>query len=140
MTEHGVSRPVAVTSTFLFGTDAPGEGLFSRTVGNPSSPASGPYGLRGGAAHGGPRTARRPHLDGAAPRRPLRHGHGQRPPAGHPPPARSPYLPFTSRADLAHALLRHATGDSHVHAVVGVRTTENTAGMLGPPSKEALGK
>ncbi|CAM5719378.1 hypothetical protein SGLAM104S_02037 [Streptomyces glaucescens] len=35
MTEHGVSRPVAVTSTLLFGTDAPGEGLFSRKVGEP---------------------------------------------------------------------------------------------------------
>ncbi|MBO4258873.1 NAD(P)H-binding protein [Streptomyces griseorubiginosus] len=46
---------------------------------------------------------------------------------------------FTSRADLADALLREVTGDLHPHAFVDVRTAEGIPRILDVIWKEAFG-
>ncbi|AIS01675.1 NAD(P)-dependent oxidoreductase [Streptomyces glaucescens] len=137
MTGHGVSRLVAVTSTFLFGTEAPGEGLFFRKVMEPLVTR-----VLGRTVYADMR-----RMEDA-----VRHSGLAwtvlRPGGLFDTDTVSDYrlatrrLPgrYTSRADLAHALLRHATGEAHVHAFVDVRTTENTPGMLDLLRKEALRK
>jgi hypothetical protein len=47
---------------------------------------------------------------------------------------------FTSRADLAHALVREAVTDGHVGAFLDVRTTKNTPRLLDVIKKEGFGK
>ncbi|MEU6280995.1 SDR family oxidoreductase [Streptomyces sp. NPDC047028] len=137
MTRHRVDRLVCVTSTILFDVPAPGEGLFfskvlepffSRVVGRTVYDdmrrmedvvrTSGlawtvirPSGLFDAAAVSDYEIA----------------------------PARLPGR-YTSRADLAHALLSTATGDGHVHDFLDVRTTQGTPTMLDLIKKEAFSK
>lgn len=136
MRRAGVRRLVCVTSIGVIGTAAPGENFLFRTLIVPALLWLGrplyedarrmedivraadldwtiirPSGLFDGTAVTGYRVA-------VAPRR----------------------LPgmFTSRADLADALLREAVDDRHVRACIEVITTQGTPGYLRVFLKEAL--
>lgn len=136
MRRHGLRRLVCVTSIGVHGSAAPGESLFFRTVIGPVLLWLGrplyedarrmeeivrdsdldwtiirPSGLFDAAAVTGYRVA-------VAPQR----------------------LPgmFTSRADLADALLREAVDDRHVRACIEVITTQGTPSYLSVFLKEAL--
>ncbi|WNM29387.1 NAD(P)H-binding protein [Streptomyces sp. Li-HN-5-11] len=137
MAGHGVTRLVCVTSTTVSGQESPGEGIFFRKVLEPfvarfvgrtvyddmrrsEEIVRGsdrdwtiirPAGLFDTAAVSDYRMAAGPRLPGR----------------------------FTSRADLAHALLRQVADDRDVRAVVEVRTVEGTPGFLDLIRKEAFG-
>ncbi|MGW0823830.1 NAD(P)-dependent oxidoreductase [Streptomyces sp. NPDC002845] len=128
MTKHGVRRLVAVTSTVLFGTAAPGEGLFFRKVLEPSIVRF---------------MGRTVYDDMRRMEDVVRESDHEwtivRPGGLFDTDVVSDYrigtsrLPgrYTSRADLAHALLTQAAGDHrHVRAFIDVRTTEGTPSFL----------
>ncbi|MFR0357233.1 NAD(P)-dependent oxidoreductase [Streptomyces sediminimaris] len=136
MTEHGVRRLVCVTSTVLFGVPAPGETLFFRKVLEPLVART-----VGRTVYEDMRRMERIVGD-------TDHEWTVVRPAGlFDTEAVSAYqvatsrLPgrFTSRADLADALVREATGTGHVRAFIDVRTTEGVPGILDVIRKEAFG-
>lgn len=139
MTKHGVRRLVCVSSTVLFGVPAPGEGFFFRAVLEPLIART-----IGRTVYDDMRRMERIVGDSGLEWTVVR-------PAGlFDADAVSDYqvgtsrLPgrFTSRADLAHALLRQATGDRHdpaVRAFIDVRTVEGVPSLLDVLRKEALG-
>ncbi|ADI06794.1 NmrA family protein [Streptomyces bingchenggensis BCW-1] len=135
MTEHGVRRLVCVSSTVLFETPAPGEGLFFRKV-------LEPFIVRfvGRTVYDDMRRMEEVVSESEHEWTVIR-------PAGlfdaH---AVSDYrvsasrLPgrFTSRADLGNALLRQAVDGHHVRAFIDVRTTEGVPSFLDVIRKEAF--
>ncbi|MBX7552173.1 SDR family oxidoreductase [Streptomyces sp. NPDC004232] len=136
MTLHGVRRLVCVSSTIMFDVPAPGEGVFFRKVLEPFFAR-----VVGRTVYDDMR--RMEKIVGASDRdwTVLR-------PAGlfdtdavsdyRLAPARLPGR-FTSRADLAHALVREAVAGEHVRAFLDVRTTEGTPRLLDMIRKEAFG-
>ncbi|MFI2645742.1 NAD(P)-dependent oxidoreductase [Streptomyces sp. NPDC018610] len=137
MTRHGLRRLVCVTSTVLFDVSAPGEGVFFQRV-------LEPFFVRvvGRTVYDDMRrmeeivrtsghdwTVLRPaglfDTDGVSDYR-----------------LASGRLPgrFTSRADLAHALVREAVTEGHVRAFLDVRTTQGTPRMLDIIKREAFGR
>ncbi|WP_129838523.1 SDR family oxidoreductase [Streptomyces sp. RFCAC02] len=136
MTGHGVPRLVCVTSTVLFDVPAPGEGFLFRRVVEPSVAR-----FIGRTVYDDMR--RMEEIVRAC-------GHTWtvvRPAGLFDAPAVSAYetatrrLPgrFTSRADLAHALLREAGDDRHAGAFLDVRTTQGTPTLLRLLRREAFG-
>lgn len=135
MVKHDVRRLVCVTSTVLFDVPAPGEGLFFRKVLEPFIA----------------RTVGRTVYDDMRRMELIVRDSGHTwtivRPAGlvdtdalsdyrvatSRPPGR-----FTSRADLADAFLREATGDRHAGAFIDVRTTTGVPSMLDVIRKEAF--
>jgi uncharacterized protein YbjT (DUF2867 family) len=137
MAEHGVSRLACVTSTTISGQESPGDGVLFRKVLEPfiarfvgrtvyddmrrseeivrGSDCDGtiirPAGLFDTAGVSDYRMAAGPRLPGR----------------------------FTSRADLANALLRQVVDDRDVRAVVEVRTLEGVPSLLDIIRKEAFG-
>lgn len=136
MTECGVRRLVCVTSTVLFGVPAPGEGFFFRRVLEPAIERS---------------IGRTVYDDMRRMEQIVResdHAWTVVRPAGlFDADAVSDYevatsrLPgrFTSRADLANALLRTATDDRHVRTFIDVRTKEGVPSFFDVVRKEAFG-
>ncbi|MFD8387966.1 NAD(P)-dependent oxidoreductase [Streptomyces sp. NPDC059680] len=137
MTRHGVRRLVCVTSTVLFDVPAPGEGVFFRKV-------LEPFFVRvvGRTVYDDMR--RMEEIVRAS-------GHDWtvlRPAGLFDTTEVSDYrlvprrLPgrFTSRADLAHALVREAVTEGHVRAFLDVRTTEGTPRFLDLVKKEGFGR
>ncbi|MFE7169989.1 NAD(P)-dependent oxidoreductase [Streptomyces sp. NPDC057616] len=136
MTKHGVRRLVCVTSTVLFGVPAPGETFFFRKVLEPLIART-----VGRTVYDDMRRMERIVRDSE-------HAWTVVRPAGlFDAEAVSGYriatsrLPgrFTSRADLADALLREATGDGHVRTFVDVRTSQGVPSILDVIRKEAFG-
>ncbi|MBA2946520.1 NAD(P)-dependent oxidoreductase [Streptomyces himalayensis] len=136
MTKQGVRRLVCVTSTVLFGVEAPGEGFFFRKV-------LEPFIVRfpGRTVYDDMRRMEEIVRDCDRDWTVIR-------PAGlFDTTAVSDYqvgdarLPgrFTSRADLANALLRRAVDGGHVRTFIDVRTTEGTPSLLDLLRKEAVG-
>ncbi|CAL9482683.1 hypothetical protein SUDANB176_03082 [Streptomyces sp. enrichment culture] len=137
MAEHGVRRLVAVTSTVLFDVPAPGEGFLFRRVLEPAVVR-----FMGRTVYDDMRRmegiVRATDLDWTV----------VRPGGLFDGPEVSAYrigtsrLPgrYTSRADLAHAMLRQAVGGGHVRAFVDVRTTEGTPTLRELIRKEAFRK
>ncbi|MHA5049546.1 NAD(P)-dependent oxidoreductase [Streptomyces sp. SD15] len=136
MTKHGVRRLVAVTSTVLFGTAAPGESFFFRKVLEPSIAR-----FMGRTVYDDMRRmediVRESDRDWTV----------IRPGGLFDTDVVSDYqvgtarLPgrYTARADLARELLRQAVGDDrHVRAFVDVRTTQNTPSFLDLIRREAF--
>ncbi len=136
MTKHGVRRLVCVTSTVLFDVPAPGEGFLFRKVLEPFIM----------------RTIGRTVYDDMRRMeeivRESDHAWTVIRPAGlFDTDAVSDYdvaterLPgrFTSRADLAHALLVRAADDRHERAFLDVRTKEGVPSMFDVIRKEAFG-
>ena len=137
MAKHGVTRLVCVTSTSIGGQESPGEGLFFRK-------ALEPFIVRfvGRTVYEDMRRSeeivRRSDRDWTIVR-----------PAGlfdtaavsDYRMAAGPRLPgrFTSRADLADALLRQVVEDRDVRAVVEVRTVDGVPSLLDILRKEAFG-
>ncbi|WP_055495399.1 NAD(P)-dependent oxidoreductase [Streptomyces sp. TP-A0356] len=137
MTEQGVHRLVCVTSTVLFGVEAPGEGFLFRKV-------IEPFIVRF-VGHTVYEDMRRMEEVVRA------SGHAWtiiRPGGLFDTRTVSDYrvaasrLPgrFTSRADLAHVLLSEAVSGGHVHSCLDVRTTEGTPSILDVIRKEAFGR
>ncbi|GAA2063635.1 SDR family oxidoreductase [Streptomyces albiaxialis] len=136
MTEHGVRRLVAVTSTVLFGAPVPEEGFFFRKVLEPL--IAGTLG----------RTVYEDMRRMEEIVRRSDHAWTVIRPAGlfdtddvsdyRVATARLPGR-FTSRADLADAMLAEATGEGHVRAFVDVRTTRGTPSTLDVLRQEAFG-
>ncbi|MDQ1046153.1 NAD(P)-dependent oxidoreductase [Streptomyces sp. V4I2] len=140
MTKHGVRRFVAVTSTVLFGTSAPGENLLFRKVLEPAVMR-----FMGRTVYDDMRrmeaVVRDTDLDWTI----------LRPGGLFDTDTVSDYgvgtsrLPgrYTARADLAHELVRQVVDAGHlpafVRAFVDVRTTENTPTFLQLIRKEAAG-
>ncbi|WP_427920304.1 NAD(P)-dependent oxidoreductase [Streptomyces sp. cg40] len=137
MARHDVRRVVGVTSTVLFGTAAPGEGLLFRKVLEPSVVR-----FMGRTVYDDMRRMeeilRETDLDWTV----------VRPGGLFDTDSVSDYrvgrerLPgrYTARADLAHELLRQAVDDDrHVHAFVDVRTTQGTPSFLDLIRNEAFG-
>jgi putative NADH-flavin reductase len=136
MAKQGVRRLVAVTSTVLFETPAPGEHFLFRKVLEPAIMR-----FMGRTVYDDMRRmeeiVRETDLDWTV----------IRPGGLFDAPAVSDYqvgtsrLPgrYTARADLAHELLRQAVDDRHAHAYVDVRTTKNTPSFLELIRKEAVG-
>ncbi|MFJ3798918.1 NAD(P)-dependent oxidoreductase [Streptomyces sp. NPDC090088] len=136
MTKHGVRRLVCVSSTVLFGVPAPGETFFFRKVLEPLIART-----MGRTVYEDMRRMEEIVRDSEHEWTVLR-------PAGlFDTDAVSDYrtatsrLPgrFTSRADLADALLRTATDGRHVRAFVDVRTTHGVPTLLQVIRKEAFG-
>ncbi|MEW2157855.1 NAD(P)H-binding protein [Streptomyces sp. NPDC007189] len=137
MTRHGLRRLVCVTSTVLFGVPAPGEGFLFRKVMEPFFAR-----VVGRTVYDDMRRMEEIVRTGGLDWTVLR-------PAGlfdsdqvsdyrmH--PGRLPGR-FTSRADLAHALMREAVTEGHPRAFLDVRTTEGTPSMLDVIRKEAFGR
>ncbi|WP_316741950.1 SDR family oxidoreductase [Streptomyces sp. MK7] len=137
MTAHGVRRLVAVTSTIMFGTPAPGEGFLFRRVLEPAVAR-----FMGRTVYDDMRRmeeiVRRSDLDWTV----------VRPGGLFDAPRVSDYrtgtsrLPgrYTARRDLAQELLRQAEDRRYVHRFVDVRTTEGTPSFVQLIRKEALGK
>ena len=136
MTKHGVRRLVGVTSTVLFGVPAPGETLFFRKVLEPFIART-----VGRTVYDDMRRMEQIVRDGD-------HAWTIVRPAGlfdaeavsgyRVATSRQPGR-FTSRADLADALLRQVTGDGHLRTVVDVRTSEGVPSILDVIRKEAFG-
>ena len=139
MAEHGVRRVVGVTSTVLFGTAAPGEGILFRKVLEPSVVR-----FMGRTVYDDMRRMeeilRETDLDWTV----------VRPGGLFDNDSVSDYqvgrerLPgrYTARADLAHELLRQAVDGRHVGALrafIDVRTTQNTPSFLDLIRTEAFG-
>lgn len=137
MTEHGVRRLVCVTSTVLFGVQAPGESLVFRKV------------LELFITRFIGRTVYDDMRRMEAIVRESDHAWTVVRPGGlfdastvsdyRVSTARLPGR-FTSRADLGNALLRQAVGTGDVCAFIDVRTTEGTPSFLSLMRKEAFGK
>lgn len=136
MTEHGVRRLVCVSSTVLFGVAAPGEGFFFRKVLEPF------------IARTIGRTVYEDMRRMEEIVRESKHAWTIIRPAGlFDTDAVSDYqlaasrLPgrFTSRADLANALLLRAADDRHVRTFLDVRTRERVPTMLEVMRREAFG-
>jgi putative NADH-flavin reductase len=136
MTKHGVRRLVCVTSTVLFDVPAPGETFFFRKVLEPSIARS-----VGRTVYDDMRRMEQIVKDSDLAWTVIR-------PAGlFDTESVSSYevatsrLPgrFTSRADLADALLRQAAGAGHVRAFIDVRTSEGVPSILDVIRKEAFG-
>lgn len=136
MAKHGVRRLVAVTSTVLFGTPAPGENFLFRRVLEPAIMR-----FMGRTVYEDMRRmeeiVRETDLDWTV----LRPGGLFDAPAVSDYEVGTSRLPgrYTARADLAHELLRQAADDRHARAYVDVRTTQNTPGFLDLIRKEAVG-
>ncbi|MQY34344.1 hypothetical protein SRB17_23100 [Streptomyces sp. RB17] len=137
MTRHGVRRLVCVTSTVLFDVPAPGEGVFFRKVLEPFFA----------------RVVGRTVYDDMRRMEEIVRASGHdwtvlRPAGLFDTSEVSDYrldsgrLPgrFTSRADLAHALVREAVTDGHARAFLDVRTTEGTPRFLDLVKKEGFGR
>ncbi len=137
MAESGVRRLVCVSSTVLFGVPAPGETFLFRKVIEPAIA----------------RTIGRTVYEDMRRMEDIVRGSDRawtvvRPAGLFDTQVRSDYrlatsrLPgrFTSRTDLADALLREAVGDRHVGAFVDVRTTEGVPSLLDLIRKEAFKK
>ncbi|MEW2287535.1 NAD(P)H-binding protein [Streptomyces sp. NPDC047841] len=137
MTRHGLRRLVCVTSTVLFDVPAPGEGFFLRRV-------LEPFFVRvvGRTVYDDMRRmediVRASGHDWTV-LRPAGLFDSGRVSAYRLAPARLPGR-FTSRADLAHALVREAVTEGHVRAFLDVRTTQGTPRMLDVIRKEAFGR
>jgi putative NADH-flavin reductase len=136
MTKHGVRRLVCVSSTVLFGVPAPGETFFFRRVLEPFIART-----MGRTVYEDMRRMEEIVRDSDHEWTVVR-------PAGlFDADAVSDYrvatsrLPgrFTSRADLANALLREAVGDLHVRAFIDIRTTDGVPSILDVIRKEAFG-
>ncbi|MEU9735151.1 NAD(P)H-binding protein [Streptomyces sp. NPDC048002] len=136
MTKHEVRRLVCVSSTVLFGVPAPGETFLFRKVLEPAIERT-----LGRTVYEDMR-----RMEGVV--RETDHLWTVVRPAGlFDTDAVSDYevgtsrLPgrFTSRADLAHALLREVTGEGHVRAFVDVRTTQGVPSLIDLFRKEAFG-
>lgn len=137
MSVHGVRRLVAVTSTIMFGTPAPGEGFLFRRVLEPAVAR-----FMGRTVYDDMRRmeeiVRRSDLDWTV----------IRPGGLFDAPDVSDYrigttrLPgrYTARRDLAHALLRQADERRYVREFIDVRTTQGTPSFLELLRKEALDK
>jgi putative NADH-flavin reductase len=136
MTKHSVPRLISVTSTVLFNVAAPGEGFFFRKVLEPFIART-----VGRTVYDDMRrleeVVRSSDLEWTVVR-----------PAGlFDAQTLSDYqvatsrLPgrFTSRADLAHALLSRAADDRCVRAFIDVRTTEGAPSFFDVMRKEAFG-
>ncbi|MFC1413918.1 NAD(P)-dependent oxidoreductase [Streptacidiphilus sp. N1-12] len=137
MAEHGVGRLVCVTSTSVSGQESPSDGLLFRKVVEP-----GIVRFVGRTVYQDMRRSeeivRRSDCDWTILR-----------PAGLFDTAAvsayrmsaGPRLPgrFTSRADLANALLRQAVDDCDPRAVVEVRTLEGLPSMIDVIRREAFG-
>ncbi|MEU9482020.1 NAD(P)H-binding protein [Streptomyces sp. NPDC048191] len=137
MTGHGIRRLVCVTSTILFDVPAPGEGFVFRKVLEPFFA----------------RVVGRTVYDDMRRMEEIVRGSGHdwtvlRPAGLFDTGEVSDYrlatgrLPgrFTSRADLAHALLREAVTEGHARAFLDVRTTEGTPRLLDVIKKEGFGR
>lgn len=136
MAKHGVRRLVAVTSTVLFGTPAPGENFLFRRVLEPALMR-----FMGRTVYEDMRRmeeiVRETDLDWTV----LRPGGLFDAPAVSDYEVGTSRLPgrYTARADLAHELLRQVADDRHARAYVDVRTTQNTPSFLDLIRKEAVG-
>ncbi|SFD49344.1 NAD(P)-dependent oxidoreductase [Streptomyces aidingensis] len=138
MAKHGVRRLVCITSTVLFDVEPPGEGLFFRKV-------LEPFIVRfiGRTVYEDMRrmeaVLRESGLDWTV-IRPAGLFDAEDVSAYRVAAERLPGR-FTSRADLADALLRQATdsGGRHVRAFIDVRTTEGTPSLIGVIRREAFG-
>ncbi|MEU5535355.1 SDR family oxidoreductase [Streptomyces sp. NPDC020362] len=137
MTGHRVSRLVCVTSTVLFDVPAPGEGLLFRKVVEPFFVR-----FMGRTVYADMRRMEEIVRDS---------GHAWtivRPGGLFDTDRVSDYRigtarltgRFTARADLAHALVREAGTDTHVHTCLDVRTTEGAPTFLDLIRKEAFGR
>lgn len=135
MTAHGVRRLVCVTSTVLFDRDAPGEGPFFRKV-------LEPFFVRflGRTVYDDMRRMERIVRESDHAWTIIRPGGLFDTPAVSAYRVSTARLPgrYTSRADLADALLRRVSDDRHVHAALDVRTTEGTPRFLDLVRNEAL--
>ena len=137
MAGHGVSRLACVTSTSVSGQESPGEGLFFRRVVEP-------FIVRyvGRTVYEDMRRSEeivsRSDCDWTVVR-PA--GLFDAPAVSRYRMAAGPRLPgrFTSRSDLANALLRQVVDNLDLRAVVEVRTLEGAPGLLDIIRKEALG-
>ncbi|MEV0176503.1 NAD(P)H-binding protein [Streptomyces sp. NPDC050803] len=138
MTRHGVRRFVGVTSTVLFGTPAPGENFLFRKILEP-----GIARFMGRTVYDDMRRMEEVVVTCDLDWTVLRPGglfDADEVSAYETGTSRLPGR-YTSRADLAHELLRQATeGRRHVGAFVDVRTTQNTPSFLDLIRKEAVGK
>ncbi|MFI6401042.1 NAD(P)-dependent oxidoreductase [Streptomyces sp. NPDC050548] len=139
MARHDVRRVVGVTSTVLFGTAAPGEGVLFRKVLEPSVVR-----FMGRTVYDDMRRMeeilRATDLDWTV----IRPGGLFDNDSVSDYQVGSERLPgrYTARADLAHALLRQAVEDRHagaLRAFIDVRTTENTPSFLDLIRNEAFG-
>ncbi|XUL90683.1 NAD(P)-dependent oxidoreductase [Streptomyces galilaeus] len=136
MARHGVRRVVGVTSTVLFGTAAPGEGILFRKVLEPSVVR-----FMGRTVYDDMRRMeeilRGTDLDWTV----IRPGGLFDNNAVSDYQVGSERLPgrYTARADLAHELLRQAADDRYVRAFIDVRTTQNTPSFLDLIRNEAFG-
>ncbi|MFD7408180.1 NAD(P)-dependent oxidoreductase [Streptomyces sp. NPDC059866] len=137
MTKHDVRRLVAVTSTVLFDTAAPGEGFLFRRLLEPAVVR-----FLGRTVYDDMR-----RMEDVV--RESDHAWTVIRPGGlFDTETVSDYqvgtvrLPgrYTARADLAHALLHHAVEDRHVRAYVDVRTTQGTPTFLDLLRKEVVGR
>ncbi|WP_225097734.1 NAD(P)-dependent oxidoreductase [Streptomyces sp. CoH27] len=136
MTLHGVRRLVCVSSTVLFDVPAPGEGVFFRKV-------LEPFFVRvvGRTVYDDMR-----RMEDIV--RASGHDWTVLRPAGlfdtgevsdyRLAPGRLPGR-FTSRADLAHALVREAATEGHARTFLDVRTTEGTPRLIDLIRREAFG-
>lgn len=136
MAEHGVRRLVAVTSTILFDTPAPGETLLFRRVLEPAVAR-----FMGRTVYDDMRRMEDIVRAGALDWTVIRPGGLFDAPAVSDYRVGTARLPgrYTARADLADAALRQAVGGGHVRAFVDVRTTEGTPTFLQLLRKEAFG-
>ena len=137
MAEHGVARLACTTSTSVSGEESPGEGLFFRKVLEPFI-----VGYLGRTVYEDMRRSEeivsRSDCDWTVVR-PA--GLFDAPAVSRYRMAAGPRLPgrFTSRSDLANALLRQVVDGLDPRAVVEVRTEEGTPTFLDIIRKEALG-
>jgi putative NADH-flavin reductase len=136
MTRHGVRRLVAVTSTVLFDTPAPGENILFRKVLEPAVMR-----FMGRTVYDDMRRmetiVRDTDLDWTV----LRPGGLFDTDTVSAYQVGTSRLPgrYTARPDLAHELVRQATDAGDARAFVDVRTTENTPTFLQLIRKEATG-
>ncbi|MGW0331192.1 NAD(P)-dependent oxidoreductase [Streptomyces sp. NPDC003011] len=138
MARHGVRRLVAVTSTVLFGTPAPGETFLFRKVVEPSLTR-----FMGRTVYEDMRRMEEIVGAGGLDWTVLRPGGLFDAPAVSDYQVATARLPgrYTARADLARELVRQAVaGDEHVRSYVDIRTTQNTPTLLDLLRKEALGR
>lgn len=137
MAGHGVARLACVTSTSVSGEESPGEGLFFRKVLEPFI-----VGYVGRTVYEdmrrGEEVVSRSDCDWTVVR-PA--GLFDAPAVSHYRMAAGPRLPgrFTSRSDLANALLRQVVDGLDPRAVVEVRTEQGTPSFLDIIRNEAMG-
>ncbi|KOU57820.1 NAD-dependent epimerase [Streptomyces sp. MMG1533] len=136
MTKHGVRRLVAVSSTVLFGTPAPGENLLFRKVLEPAVMR-----FMGRTVYEDMRRMEAVVRDTGLDWTVLRPGGLFDTDTVSDYRVGTARLPgrYTARVDLACELVRQAVDDRHVRAFVDIRTTENTPTFLQLIRKEAVG-